>query len=399
MAYSWRSQDVLGLLNIRYNSNRTEIQFDCPVCGKKKFAFNLDKGIGHCWSCRTNADSAKLYATVMNMSLDAARRDIEARLGITNNFNEPIKREPRTVYDTSAESIEAKKADDETLDQTYRAFLSELTLSEKNKAMLLARGFSEKEIQSRNYRTFPNRSEINFFDLCKRLQRQGYTLEGVPGFFKAKTGEYTFIQLTKGIIMPQVNYKDQVVGLQIRKDDDLRSYIEEFGDYEAKCAWFSSKNRVGGVGANANVHYACDFSFNKEKGEWTPVFNDGFVLTEGIMKADLVHALMPNLPVIAVPGVHALNGLKTELLRLKELGAKTILLSYDMDYKTNENVQDALIRTRNLIEDCGLRCKNNEWKTEITVNGEKKSLLKGLDDYLAYVKYSIIPNVVKKESI
>lgn len=397
MGYSWQPYEPLSLLGIQINPHKTEVYIKCPFCGGKRFAFNTVKGIGHCWSCQQTADSAKYYATEMNLSLYDARKEIEDRLGISNNYSNsnPAPLPPRIVCNTQKE--EAKKAPDEVLDKTYRAFLAELTLSEKNRAMLLARGLSDEEIVALEYKTFPNRSNVDFFKLCKRLLMDGCVLEGVPGFFKAKTGDWTFVQLTQGIVMPQRNYKDQIIGLQIRKDDDLRSYIEEIGDYEAKCAWFSSKNRTGGCGANALTHYACDFKYDAGTKKWLPVFEDGFVLTEGIMKGDIIHFFQRNLPVIAVPGVHALNNLKEELERLKSLGVKTILHAYDMDYKTNPNVQKQLVKTKEIIEEVGLRYKLLEWETKITVeNGKQEDLLKGLDDYLAYCSLGIVPKVIKK---
>jgi len=181
--------------------------------------------------------------------------------------------------------------------------------------------------------------------------------------------------------------------LQIRKDDDLRIFVEERGEYEAKCAWFSSKNRECGCTSSANVHYACDFEF--KNGEYVPVFENGFILTEGIMKADIIHYLQPNCPVIAVPGVHALTHLEKELRRLKEMGVETILLCYDMDYLTNPNVQSALEKTKALIEGLGLRFKQRKWEVNVTVEGQTVPL-KGLDDYLAYAKKKVIPEVKAK---
>lgn len=395
--YSWNPIDPLILLGISSNRlNRLNVFLECPFCGSKRFSYNTQKGIGRCFSCSETADSAKFYAVSTGMSLADARIDIERRLGIQKDAAGTVERTipPRIIYNTQHK--EAEKAPDDVLDKTYRAFLSELTLSDKNRYMLQARGLSDEEIDALGYKTFPTRSEVNFFALCKRLQSDGYTLKGVPGFFKTGKGDYTFIQLTPGIIMPQRNHKEQITGLQIRKDDDLRSFIEELGDYEAKCAWFSSPNREGGCGVSANVHYACDFKYSKEHKQFEPVFEDGFILTEGIMKGDITHFLQPNCPVIAVPGVHALNHLKTELLRLKDMGLKTILLCYDMDYLTNPNVQSALEKTKTLIADCGLRCKSNTWETHIKVDGEIKPLLKGIDDYLAYAKLGIIPKIQEK---
>lgn len=389
MAYSWHPREVFQLLGIDI-ADRTEVFIACPFCGSKRFGFNTLKGIGKCWNCQKGADSASYYAVSTGQSLYDARKDIEQRLGIISNSDGTVA-PPRIVY-KEKKVTEEEKANPEVLDDTYRAFLAELTLSEKNKLHLLSRGMTEKEILAKNYKTMPRRDEIDFFALCRRLQTNGHVLKGVPGFFKTKSGDYTFIQLTKGIIMPLVNHKNQIIGLQIRKDDDLRVMLEEDGELEAKCAWFSSKNRDGGCGANAEVHYACDFIYDTANNEYRPVFEEGFMLTEGIMKADIAHQAQPNVPIISVPGVHALGALKRELLRLKAWGVKIILLCYDMDYLTNPNVQEALKKTEQMIEEVGLICKKRNWETNVTVNGETYNL-NGIDDYLVFAKYGIVPHV------
>ena len=391
MAYSWKPEEVLALLGIPVKT-RAEMYIPCPKCHGKRFSFNVVKGIGKCWQCTFTADSASYYAVTQNLSLKEARLDIERRLGITKDGERTAP--PRIVYNTQHQ--EADKADDAVLDNTYRAFLAELHLSDKNRNMLRARGLSDDEIEELNYKTLPRRDEIDFFALCRRLQSNGNILKGVPGFFKTKTGDYTFIQLTKGIIMPLVNRNNQIVGLQIRKDDDLRVFMEEKGDYESKCGWFSSKNREGGCAANAKVHYACDFKFDAGKGQFVPVIPDGGVmLTEGIMKADITHFCQPNIPVISVPGVQALNYLEQELVWLKDNGVHTVMLAYDMDYETNNNVKLAMDKTKELITSHGMRYKRIEWTSHITVDG-KDVYINGIDDYLVFAKYNIYPHIKHK---
>lgn len=393
MSYSWQAAESMRLCGIELK--RKESIIPCPFCGGKRFGFNSEKGIGKCFQCNNSADSASYYAAYNKISVAEARKEIESRLGIQSNNN--LTERPQKVVSKEDGATfterEAKRAPDEVLDRTYRSFLEKLPLTEKSKNLLLARGFSSDEIESLGYKTFPTREEINFFDVCKELQKEGCVLEGVPGFFKCKTGNYTFRQFKSGIIMPQKDYFNRITGLQIRKYDDLRVYIPEEERMEGKCSWFSSADRDGGCGAQARVHYACDFRWCQEDQKWRPVHEKGFVLTEGIMKADLTHFLQPNLPVIAVPGVHALNYLGTELKRLKKAGVEVILLCYDMDYQTNPNVQEALENTKKLIEAIGLRCKPFTWETNVTVNGKSENLLKGIDDYLAYVRLGIIPEI------
>ena len=248
------------------------------------------------------------------------------------------------------------------------------------------------------YRTYPLADgSISYFEICKRLQAEGKKLEGVPMFFRAKGGEgdFTFIQQTQGIIMPCINHQNQIVGLMNRKDDEKRVYREDLEDYEPKCGWLSSKNKPSGAGAVARIHYSCDWIFNQEKKCYDAVHGNAFVLTEGFMKADIIHYLSPgHLPVIAVPGVNNTNALKTELERLKSWGVEGILMAYDMDYKTNPHVAKALEKTNALIDSVGLKRKPIEWETNLEGLPEGVSL-KGLDDYLAYTKLGIVPTPKK----
>lgn len=394
MAYQWNVQDVFRILGIRYPETRKEFEVDCPFCGSKHFSMNMYKGVGHCWKCGKGADSASFYAAVKGLSLNDARKDIEANLNITNDWKTE-KLPPRVVY---KEPEDEPLATIEVRDRTYRAFLNELTLSEKNFNSLLARGFNKATIQALGYKTFPTRSEIDFFALCRRLQADGCVLRGVPGFFQTKKGDWTFVQMTKGIIMPTVTINNEIAFLQIRKDDDLRVFNEEKGRLESKCAWFSSSGLKGGSKANAEVHFACDMIYNKGASEkYWPVFKDTFALTEGTMKADLIHDLMNNIPVISVAGVRNYSHLRTALRQLKELGVKRILHCFDMDYQTNPNVADAMKTVEQIIREEGFEYLFKAWETKINVEGKMYSLLKGLDDYLAYVTKGIIPEVKEKE--
>lgn len=398
MAYSWKPEDVFRLLGISV-ANRAEQNVTCPKCGSKHMGFNMIKGIGKCWKCEFSCDSAGYYAVTQGLSLQESRKDIEDRLGIKKNGVCKEELPPRVVFNT--QNKEDEKASPEILDDTYRAFLAELTLSDKNRLMLNSRGLTNDEIDALGYRTLPHRDEIDFFALCRRLQSDGHVLKGVPGFYKAKSGDYTFVQFTKGVIMPLVNIKNQIIGLQIRKDDDLRVFIEEQGDYEAKCVWFSSKNREGGCSATAGVHYACDFKFNPKTGEYEPVIpEDGVMLTEGIMKADISHFGYPNIPVISVPGVNATTQLEAELKKLYEKGVRQVWLAYDMDYLTNPNVQKACAKTIEMIERVGMTWRRMKWENHVVLkdkDGNETELnINGIDDYIVYTKYGIIPRVKHK---
>lgn len=374
------------------------------------------KGVGMCYQCGGTADSARYYATVMNMGQYDARKDIERRLGIEQGGS-PVEKSPRIVCKPTV--YEGTLPSDDVLDDSYRAFLSEISLSDKNRNMLLNRGFDNSTIDALQYRTLPTQDDMNLFDLCRSLQgidpktrerdsnRESHILENVPGFFRCRRGkgDYTIAQMTKGIIMPQVNVHNQITGLQIRKDDDLRVYKEEEGRYEEKYGWFSSNGMHSGCKANADVHFACDFSYNAPKQRFDPVIPEtngvkGIFLTEGIMKADICHFCLPAIPFISVPAITYINRLEKALRYLRdEYGLKLVRMAFDMDYNATDKGRQALDKVQKIIKGLGLICAEPAtWLPDAKVmeeNEEKNVHLSGFDDFLVFANFGIYPQVKK----
>lgn len=393
--YSWSCLDVLSLLNIRVDERKEEAIIRCPFCGGKRFGMNIKKGTGHCFNCGATADSASYYAADTGMSLNSARDDIKRRLNIRTEDNKLPER--KVFKEVQEEEIAPVKL----RDKAYRAFLDELILNEKNYMNLLARGFSSDDIEAKGYKTFPSSSTTSFEDICRRIQSKGISLKGIPGFYKKQNGEYTFVRITPGIIIPQINCQNLIEGLQIRKDEDLRMNTQS-GELEAKCVWFSSKNYPGGTGAHVSIHVSTDFKFDRQNKEYFPILHGNRVtLTEGGMKADLCCCLLDYKgSFISVQGVHALKPLKDSLIELKKYGLKTVNLAFDMDYLTNKNVKDAMIKVTNLIKELGLNCENiMNWQYKVTEGegeNQRTFFLKGLDDYLAYQYKRVKPVIIKR---
>lgn len=385
--YSWTCGDVLSLLSIPYDARKEEITISCPFCNSKKFAMNVKKGAGHCFKCNASADSAGFYAQYMGMSLKDARDDIKRRLTIADeNGVLPQRKEFVEVVQQDLAPIEVR-------DNTYRAFLNELKLNDKNFYHLINRGFSKEDIISKGYKSFPSNKEVSFEEICRRLKNKGCILKGVPGFYKNSKNEWTFTRYTQGILIPQINIHNQIEGFQIRKDDDLRR-VNEDGELEAKCVWFSSKGKYNGTAVHTSVHVATDFIYNEETHQYDPVLcNNKVTLTEGGMKADLCECLLNGkASLIAVQGVHALNPLKEALISLKKYGLKTVNLAFDMDYLTNPNVKEAMSKVEALIKELDLTLDNMmNWEYKRVDSNGNEFYLKGLDDYLAYEYKNIIP--------
>ena len=399
--------------------NGSEVTCTCPWCGKRKFSINIAKGISHCWNaaCPSRQKSegfniVTLYAALQNekgrsiSNREAFKELMELTGGsceTTDRGNLPA----RVVYQ-QPKNAELASPDNRNL--AYNEFLEELILSEKNRNDLKARGFSDFLIEDLKFRTFPRKDEVDFFAICRRIQSKGISLKGVPGFFQCRNGAWSFVQVTKGIIMPQRDRHRRIIGLQIRKDDDLRVANDE-GELEAKCVWFSSKSCSMGCGAKADVHFAADFIWDPSSCEFDPYVkrnkegNITAILTEGMMKAELIHQFMPNTLALSIPGVDVQNDLLPTFNYLKEsLGVDEVCLAFDMDYEKNPSVLAALEKAKEKVKKAGLKlwkspqtgCDHLRWNTKVVTvlddgSKETKDLLKGLDDYLAYKNLGIVP--------
>lgn len=397
MGYSWTPREGMAIVGINLRTNIRNQRIKCPYCRTNSFIMETAGGYGKCWSCGFKADVPQYVAAVENITVAEARHKIEEYYGYDKN---DWKTKERVVY-REPKVVEAPTVPNEVLDDTYRAFLSELQLKDSSRFEMKARcGIDDNSLEALCYRTYPQYDEINFFSLCERLQRDGHILEGVPGFFKAKKGEgsWMFPTFTEGIITPLVNIQNQIIGLHLRKEDSKRVCRENNGemDLEPKCAWFSSKGGAHGAAAHCGVHYAVDFRLDIDTHQFTPVFPDGgVILTEGIMKADIIHYLMPNLPVLAVEGVECTSTLAQELENIKKFGVDTVKLAYDMDYVDNPNVKNAMEKTKKIIHEAGMNLSECEWDTKI--EEDDSVYLKGLDDYLAYAIRGIRPKVKELE--
>lgn len=152
----------------------------------------------------------------------------------------------------------------------------------------------------------------------------------------------------RGILIPVRDIQGRIQGLQIRRDNVKKR----------KFRWFSSTDRRDGCRAESWTHLA------------GPIRNK-IILTEGPMKADVIHALT-GITVLAVPGVNALVQLQKTLEQMREEGLREIKTAFDMDLRTNPHVQEAYQKLLELLKNMGFRYGTYLWDERY----------KGLDDYL-----------------
>jgi len=339
--------DVIPLLPLPYPPNgRSSYYVPCPNCDgndKKKdkhLNINLVKDVFNCPKCGWNGGIFDLYAYYTNTPRYGIRDELIHILkgGYAQQFTNSIQMVlPKTV--------ESPLAGIETRHAVYSALLSMLSLSPDHSRNLMARGLTEQAIRKNEYRTT---LVIGEKALAKQLLKAGYSLAGVPGFFTDNNGQWSFVSNKRGILIPVRDIQGRIQGLQIRRDNtDKRKY-----------RWVSSFEIKSGCGAEGWVHMAGSIK-------------DRVILTEGPMKADIVHCLTGE-TVLAVPGVNSLKYVERTLTELVKLGVSRVMTAFDMDFLKNPYVQAGYTELMSLLGEMNLEIKTYLWSPDYN----------GLDDYI-----------------
>lgn len=95
------------------------------------------------------------------------------------------------------------------------------------------------------------------------------------------------------------------------------------------------------------------------------------LLTEGPMKADVIHALT-GITVVIVPGVNTLTQLQMTLEDLRNEGLLEIQTAFDMDFAANHHVQNGYNSLLQLLGNMGFTFGTYLWDP----------CYKGSDDYI-----------------
>lgn len=326
-------------IRILRRMNAEEYLARCPFCGDSDtpehghLYLNVTKDAYHCVRCGAGGYAIGLYAECNRISKQEAYKELTCENRVTPLVFE--KKIPKTLQHEIA-NIEVR-------DKTYRAFLSKLNLNKEHLKNLLKRGLPWETIAINGYKTLPADETVHQ-KICSELITEGYTLEGVPGFYINEKGQWDFIY-NKGFLIPVRDVYGRIQGFQVRLDDaEKRKYI-----------WFSSKNKNKGTPAHAwqGVH-----------GNLSKVV----IITEGPLKADIAHYLS-RYTFVSVAGVTAIKGIE-EVLRA--LGAEKVYIAYDMDLLTNKGVQIAKAKLEEKLKAAGFKVYTKTWDPAY----------KGIDDYL-----------------
>lgn len=313
----------------------------CPVCGNTND-----------WDCNFTEDGTLVYC-----------RFTPNESGITDTlgkYKHIFKDDRKSNFVSTKPNIdenvtEAVKADAIILDRVYSAFLEQLQLNPIHRRNLVEeRGLSIEQVLRNGYVSDPayKRTEI-VYNLSKLID-----LEGVPGFY-LDCKIWSLNINCSGFYVPYRDEKGRIVGLQLRRDEDV----------ENKYMWVSSSGKEKGVSSGSPLHFVNPNIVKESK----VVF-----LTEGALKADIIGSVS-DVGLVASAGVGAINPDKL-LNSIFEVfpDLEKIVVAYDMDWETNENVRLALVRLLDALEGRSVEVDVTIWNFELG---------KGIDDVLVNENY------------
>ena len=343
--------DIVGILGLPYpKHNEQSYNIHCPCCDdpkdprNKHLNINLRKNVFCCPKCGLGGGMFDMYAYFANVPRKDVYKELCGKMGKNQGQNgEPRKSVPTVPPVT--EEIESPLMDIESRHATYTALLSKLSLAKDHRDNLRGRGLLNEEIDRLGYKTTP---VAGMSMMAKQLRSDGYYLAGVPGFYRKENGDWTFVNESRGILIPVRDQRGMIQGLQIRRDNTEKR----------KFRWVSSTDRKDGCKAEGWAHLSGTIS-------------EQMILTEGPMKADVIHALT-GISVIAVPGVNTLTQLKVMLEALRDEGVVRIRTAFDMDFTTNYHVQNGFKNLLSLLDGMGFKFGTYVWDPRY----------KGLDDFI-----------------
>ena len=385
--FDFNIADVAALLPLTIRRRTgSSMDVDCFYDGcngarRGKLNINFAKNCYKCNYCGNSGGMLDLYADYLNISRSDAYREITEALNC-GKLQEIRQRQPKIelVPQTPAVDYEGRH-------QTYAMMSQLLSLSQAHKEHLMSRGLSLSEIEEQGYRSTP---VYGFQMLTKKLISMGCSVEGIPGFYKTKTGEWTvnFSSRCSGILVPYMSISKKIQGFQIRLD---KPFVIERGTDEAseietvedgaekkdttpkvtKYIWFSSVNKNYGSSSGSPVHFVGSPGDN------------AVYFTEGAIKSNVAHSRSGK-SFLAVAGTGSLGGVPQALDELKALGTEIVVEAYDADKHQNDKVMKDSIKLKEIIKSCKLTPTSLDWALLEYADGKTT---KGIDDYLEYVDW------------
>ncbi len=189
---------------------------------------------------------------------------------------------------------------------------------------LLARGLSEHHFG--NYGGLPAGSRDR--DYIARLLRQeindyfsiASSLRGIPGCWEDSRGVHLWKPkdyLLPRLLIPVADGSGRIQACQMRLPFTAKKRL--------RYLWLSSSDLPHGTGSGSPLHFKFRLA-DLPRDAW-------IVIVEGVLKADVLHALRPELYIVATPCVTANHATLVELTR-----GRLVWIAFDQDHYSNETV-------------------------------------------------------------
>ena len=389
--------DVADLLSIRRLRGGTADMFNvvCPFCGdtrgKCNFCVSRDgeiKNVYHCFHCGAAGNMLTLYADLTGIY--GSERYKEAYWQIRDYMDSGERREPQEYRIREKKRKAAVPVDKIRRHRVYLALIGLLSLKEKHKNDLRKRGLSEAEIIRMEEKGYRSTAASESQAVARKLIKQGFRLEGVPGFFLNKRGDWeiAFYQKNAGYLCPVWTEEGLLAAFQIRLDHPYK---------KRKYVWLTSTNMEKGcsggspAGISGNPHA------------------ESIYVTEGILKAEIAYQHTGK-TFLGNPGVMNHKELKQILTCLKKQGLKNVYECYDMDKlmslecrmdydsscggclenegkkecprkrRKRDNIQNGCVKLYRICEELSLSCRRIVW--DRGTDGLWMEHYKGIDDWM-----------------
>ena len=346
--------DVVDLLGIKVVRNTsTQLHCRCPFCDDKKAHLNvrLQKNVFRCNRCGKGGGVLHLYAAAHDVSLNNAYEELCRIYQTDRSMTRPVQTAPTIM------KPEMPIASSEVRNNTYSNLLSMLSLGANHRESLLLRGLSGDDIMRLGYKTTP---AVRAPKIVTQLLERGCDLQGVPGFYcDSNTGRWKLDIRGSGIMLPDRNSRGEIEAIQIRLDKVHKSKFNNL----------TSVDQYYGTSASCCPHFVGITE------ETTSVY-----LTEGVMKSDIAHHLSRELgyprAFVGLTGVGNTNQFLRALRELDGMGIRKIMVAFDMDSLTNDNVRAARQRVIETGCEAGFEMTPVAWDPRY----------KGIDDLLFAAK-------------
>lgn len=322
---------------------------ECPLCGDRrgKLCLNLARDVWYSNCCGEHGGMLALYSRVQRISNSQAYQEICDEL--LNGSFAPKYEVQRKEMEKQEKVPQSERVPAQELHRTYSCLLSMLSLTPGHlRHLQTARGFTEEQIRQFGFKSTPPPYLCR--TITRKLMEQGCAVQGVPGFYVDDGGKWTvrFFKRTSGILIPYVGVDRLIHGLQTRLDVPIKNKDDSPNKSGMKYLWLATSDKNLGASSGSPIHFVGD-----------PCARVVYV-TEGALKADIVHALTGR-TLVATGGVGCTSQLDEVFAFLYRNGTEEIIEAQDMDKFSNKGVLSGASKVFLLAKKNGMNCRRLTW--------------------------------------